>query len=167
MMEILVVSDTHGRASRLAEVLERTNADTLLFLGDGLRDLSVVPEEVAVYAVRGNCDFMGLDTPDARIEIFGACRVCMTHGHRYGVKSTLTAAIRAAARRNADVLLYGHTHVPLERTLPAGYVVEDVVLSKPLTVLCPGSLGDPRDGSPTFGRLMIAPSGVLTGIGKL
>ena len=166
-MEILVVSDTHGRASRLSEVLERTNADTLLFLGDGLRDLSVVPDGVAVYAVRGNCDFMGWDTPDERTEILGTCRVFMTHGHRYGVKSTLSAAICAAAARNADVLLYGHTHVPLERTLPAGYTVDGVTLQKPLCILCPGSLGDPRDGSPTFGRLMIGKSGILTGLGKL
>ena len=166
-MEILVVSDTHGRASRLSEILERTNADTLLFLGDGLRDLSVVPASVAVYAVRGNCDFMGFDTPDARIEIFDTCRVFMTHGHRYGVKSSLSAAIRAAAERSADVLLYGHTHVPLEKSLPAGYTVDGVTLQKPLLVLCPGSLGDPRDGSPTFGRLMIGKSGILTGLGKL
>ena len=166
-MEILVVSDTHGRASRLSEILERTNADTLLFLGDGLRDLSVVPAGVAVYAVRGNCDFMGFDTPDARLEIFDTCRVFMTHGHRYGVKSSLSAAIRAAAERSADVLLYGHTHVPLEKSLPAGYTVDGVTLQKPLLVLCPGSLGDPRDGSPTFGRLMIGKSGILTGLGKL
>ena len=102
-MEILVVSDTHGRASRLSEILERTNADTLLFLGDGLRDLSVVPASVAVYAVRGNCDFMGFDTPDARLEIFDTCRVFMTHGHRYGVKSSLSAAIRAAAARTPSL----------------------------------------------------------------
>ena len=139
-MEILVVSDTHGRASRLSEVLERTNADTLLFLGDGLRDLSVVPAGVAVYAVRGNCDFMGFDTPDARLEIFDTCRVFMTHGHRYGVKSSLSAAIRAAAERSADVLLYGHTHVPLEKSLPAGYTADGVTLQKPLLVLCPAAL---------------------------
>ena len=166
-MEILVVSDTHGRVSRLTEALERTKADTLLFLGDGLRDLSAVPDGVAVYAVRGNCDFMGFDTPDSMLELFGTCRVFMTHGHRYGVKYDLSAAICAAAARSADVLLYGHTHVPLERTLQAGYTVDGVTLQKPLCILCPGSLGDPRDGKPTFGRLVIAKGGVLTGLGTL
>ena len=166
-MEILVVSDTHGRTSRLAEVLERTKADTLLFLGAGLRALSVVPGGIAVYAVRGNCDFMGFDTPDARLEIFDTYRVFMTHGHRYSVKYDLSAAICAAAERNADVLLYGHTHAPLERTLPVGDTVGGVTLQKPLLVLCPGSLGDPRNGSPTFGRLMISKSGILTGLGNL
>lgn len=53
-------------------MLRRTGADVLLFLGDGLRDLSVVDERVTVRAVCGNCDlFMMADAPVLRLEIFG------------------------------------------------------------------------------------------------
>jgi len=117
-MDILIISDTHGRAERLAEVLRRTGADVLLFLGDGLRDLGVVDEGVTVRAVRGNCDWSAMaDAPELRLEIFGGVRILMMHGHRYNVKGGIEGALAVAAENEADVLLYGHTHVPLEKTL--------------------------------------------------
>ena len=170
MMNIVVASDTHGRADRLAEVLRRTGADVLLFLGDGLRDLAVVDEaRVTVRAVRGNCDwFSGESAPEARLEIFGKYRVFMTHGHRYGVKGGIEHAVVAAAENGADVLLYGHTHEPLEKTLPAGTpLLGGKMLSKPLLVVCPGSLGEPQRGMPTFATLTVRENGVLAGFGEL
>ncbi|MBQ8356764.1 MAG: metallophosphoesterase family protein [Clostridia bacterium] len=166
-MDILVVSDTHGRRERLAEVMTRTHAGIVLFLGDGLRDLTVIPDGVTVRAVRGNCDFVGRDIPETCIEHFGTYRVFMTHGHRYGVKAGIGAAVAAAVDADADVLLYGHTHRPEDTTLPAGAQVGERVLKKPLLILCPGSLGDPRDGVPSFGTLTIRNNGVLAGLGKL
>lgn len=165
-MDIVVVSDTHGRHDRLAELARRTKCSVLLFLGDGLRDLNVLRDDITVRAVRGNCDFFGADIPDTRLEIFGTYRVFMTHGHRYGVKHGLDTLIVSAANMEADVLLYGHTHIPFEKTLPAGTVIGGVTLQKPLTVLCPGSLGDPRDGTPTFATLTLCDSGILPNIAK-
>ena len=166
-MELLVVSDTHGRADRLAEVLQRTRAHTLLFLGDGLRDLYVVPSEVTVRAVRGNCDFFSHeDAPLSRVEDFGKYRVFLTHGHAYSVKSSLSAAITAAAAAGADVLLYGHTHRPLEKTVLAGEVLSDgSVLEKDLLVVCPGSLGYATAGEAAFATLTLRENGVLAGFG--
>ena len=166
-MDILIASDTHGRRDRLAEVLRRNGAGILLFLGDGLRDLEVVSEDVTVRAVRGNCDFTGRDIPESRIENFGTCRVFMTHGHRFGVKSSLTSAICTAAEADADILLYGHTHIPFERMLPTGFEIGGCTLKKPLQVFCPGSLGEPRDGIPTFGTLTIRNGIPLLAHGKL
>ena len=169
-MDILVVSDTHGKSERLAEVLSRAHPTALLFLGDGLRDLAVVDEnEVTVRAVRGNCDwFMSSDLPLSRVEVIGNTRIFMTHGHSLGVKGGLSHVLIAAAAANADVLLYGHTHVPLERTYPAGYLLENGErLEKPLLVVCPGSLGDPPDRIPTFATLTIRETGILAGFGRL
>ena len=167
-MEFLIVSDTHGRADRLTEVLARTRADILLFLGDGLRDLNVVPDRFLLRAVRGNCDWMShQDAPELRVEQFGSTRFFLTHGHRYGVKYDLGAAIPVAVRADADVLLFGHTHRPFEQHLPAGTRIGDTVLEKPLLVLCPGSLGEPRDGKPSFATLTQTPSGLLAGFGTL
>ena len=166
-MDFLIVSDTHGRHELLAELLGRTHADTVLFLGDGLRDLSVVPDELTLRAVRGNCDFFAPeDTPDERLEVFGATRILMMHGHRYHVKSGLGAALAAAADRDADVLLYGHTHRAEITYLAAGDVAGGRVLKKPLIVLNPGSLGQPPDGKPTFGTLTVRQNGILPSIGE-
>ena len=166
-MEILVFSDTHGRADRVDELMRRTKASIVLFLGDGLRDLNVLRDDVTLRSVRGNFDFIGADIPEARVEIFGTCRVFMTHGHRYGVKYGEEAAIAAALDADADVLLYGHTHRPVLRTLSAGDAIGDRVLAKPLIVFCPGSLGEPYDGRPTFGTLTIRHNGILAAHGTL
>ena len=166
-MDFLIISDTHGRADRVQELLQRSRADVLLFLGDGLRDLSLVPDEITLRTVRGNCDFFGLsDVPDERLEVFGATRIFMTHGHRYHVKSGLGAALSAAIARDADVLLFGHTHRAEILQFSAGDELVGTILQKPLTVLNPGSLGQPPDGKPTFGTLTVRPGGILPSIGE-
>ena len=166
-MDILIVSDTHGRQDRLVEVLRRTDAAMLLFLGDGLRDLMAVPEETVVRAVRGNCDFIGRDVPELCTESIGPCCIFMTHGHRFGVKSSVESAAIAAAQAGADILLYGHTHQPLHRTLPEGTVLGGCTLKKPLQIFCPGSLGEPRSGAPTFGMLTMRHGAWLLSHGEL
>ena len=169
-MDILVVSDTHGKSARLTEVMAKTGADVLLFLGDGLRDLSVIDEAaVTLRAVRGNCDwFCATDLPLSRVEVFGGVRIFMTHGHALGVKGSISHAVAAAAAADADVLLYGHTHIPHEQTLGAGTVLENgEVLTKPLLVVCPGSLGDPARGKPSFATLTIRQNGILAGFGEI
>ncbi len=165
-MVLLVASDTHGRTARLAEAVKRAGARYLLFLGDGAREADTVTE-LPVIAVRGNCDFGREDLPLTRVECFSKYRIFMTHGHTLGVKSSPEAAIGAAAREGADVLLYGHTHVPYEAMLPAGRPIMGGVLQKPLLVVCPGSLGEPHDGIPTFATLTVRENGILAGFGKL
>ena len=168
-LTLLVASDTHGRADLLKQAIKRVKPDMLLFLGDGLRDLGVVPSEITVRAVRGNCDWMtSPDAPSVRVETVAGARIYMAHGHLHGVKGQLDSAIAAAAGAEADVLLYGHTHVPFERTFLTGaHMGGETVLKKPLLVLCPGSLGQPPDGIPSFATLTLTPSGVLAGFGKL
>ena len=167
-MRILVVSDVHGRESLLWEAIEQQpTARTVLFLGDGLRDLNVISDDVTVRSVRGNCDFIGADIPETRLEVFGSYRIFMTHGHRYGVKFSEEAVIQAAVAADADVLIYGHVHLPINRYLPAGERVGETVLKKPLIVFCPGSLGEPRGGKPCFGTLTIRDNGILAAHGEL
>ena len=165
MTELLICSDSHGRPDRVNEMLARNGARRVIFLGDGLRDIDAA--EIAareVYAVRGNCDWC-YDMPEEELDIFEGCRVFYTHGHKYGVKSGLGAALLAAARREADVLLYGHTHRAFEQTYPAGTPLADgSILQKSLLVLCPGALGD---RPATFATLTIASNGLLAGFGEL
>ena len=164
----LVCSDTHGRADLLEAAFRRARPDGVLFLGDGLRDLSILPIGFTLRAVYGNCDwFSRTDIPATRVEQIAGYRIFMTHGHLQGVKQTLECAIEAAAAADADVLLYGHTHVPFEKTYPEGTQIGETVLKKSLLVLCPGSLGQPPDAHPSFATLTLAAGGVLAGFGKL
>ena len=168
-MDILIVSDTHGDWEALELLMKRSAAPTVLFLGDGLRDLVAVPADREVYAVSGNCDFYRpADVPESRVEIFGECRVFMTHGHLFGAKHGIEDMVRAAMERDADVLVHGHTHQPYIAYRRAGDKVGETVLKKDMIMLCPGSLGQPpRAERPSFATLTVRKEGVLPSLGEL
>lgn len=158
---LLVLSDTHGRRYAIDEVMDRLTfrPSAVLFLGDGLRDLSVLDapryEGIDLYAVAGNCDSFGVlteDVPSERMVDVDGCRILMMHGHTRSVGSGQTRAIYRAAELGADVLLFGHTHRPCSYTVSA----DKMPSGKMLTVGNPGSLGEPRDGGePSFGVLTV------------
>lgn len=159
-MNILVFSDSHGRTSKILEAFEKQikKPDAIVFLGDGLRDLSYCDfiERIPVYAVCGNCDFYsvygGVRGEDEILITLGGKRILMTHGHDYGVKHSLGGLVSAAVRKEADIVLFGHTHVPLEKCLPTGECEYGIRLPKPLYLMNPGSIGG-YDGS--FGCMEI------------
>ena len=173
--DVLVISDSHGRRDAIASLLSQLSFRpyAVLFLGDGLRDLSAITnEDVTVYAVAGNCDgsiIFPADKPEVRTVQIGQVRVLMMHGHTFDVKWGLGEAIAYAAKKDADVLLYGHTHAPYEKTLPAGETLRDgTVLQKPLLVANPGSLGAPRGtDEPSFGVMTVRGKAVLFSHGTL
>ena len=163
--KIVVFSDLHGREDRARELISRhRDADAVLFLGDGLRDL---PDEGGIAAVRGNCDFFGEGIPNERMLRFGEYTVMMMHGHTHSVKSGRARAIRYASERGANVLLYGHTHLPEEVYLPEGTEIDGYVLPRAMWVMNPGSLGEPRDGKPSFGLLQIRNGQILLSHGTM
>ena len=147
-MKLLVVSDTHGKHARLSELLDmHADADALIFLGDGLSDLvraDAYNRRMSVIALRGNCDAFTFFCEDAHSEInrvFEGLKFFMLHGHTRGVKGGFDGVLAAADARGADVVLFGHTHTPLEKYLPAGIEFEGGALKKPLYLFNPGSLG--------------------------
>ena len=165
-MDILIFSDTHGRADRILDLLEKNDSRHVIFLGDGLRDLDEVPlSGREVYAVRGNSDRLSGDVPSERIELFEGYRIFFTHGHEYSVKWGVSEALLAAAKRGADVLLHGHTHTRFERRYERGYRLPDgTVLEKPVLVLCPGALSE---YPASFATLTLKKEGALAGFGVL
>jgi len=83
-MNILVISDSHGRRERIEEALARQikKPDAIIFLGDGLRDItSAEIGDIPVYAVSGNCDMGGMfcdNAPTEQCLILGEKKIFFT-----------------------------------------------------------------------------------------
>ena len=171
-MTLLILSDTHGHPDRIREVIARVRPDGILFAGDGLRDLTYCDLPCPLWAVRGNCDWLispvivdgdPLNPDDEELLTIEGVRILLTHGHKHGVKGGLGTVIAHAAAKEADVLVFGHTHIPLELHVSPDSV-DGYATTKPLTVLNPGSLGD---YTPSFATLTIRNGRVLAGHGEL
>lgn len=116
MMRILVLSDSHGDFPSLKMAVENEkNADAIIFLGDGLNDLSHIENLIRTkpfIAVKGNCDGYLSPYPEKAVEIFGGKTVYCTHGYKEQVKFGLDKLKTNALYNDAEIALFGHTHVP-------------------------------------------------------
>ena len=133
-MRIGVFSDTHGDISAARRFFDSlAPLDYLFHLGDNAADGDKLAKLFAcpVYAVRGNCDYRS-DAPLERQVDLGGKRFLLLHGHQYYAMSSL---LYRAEEVHADMVLYGHTHMP------------DLSADGPRLLLNPGSLSRPRGGS--------------------
>ena len=153
-MKWILASDIHGSSfwrRKLLEAYDREGADRLLLLGDILyhgprNDLpqEYDPKQVIamlnerrqdILCVRGNCDTevdqMVLEFPilaDYAVIVDGKQVIYATHGHRFN-EETLPPL------HEGDVLLHGHTHVPVRRRHDT------------YTYINPGSVAIPKENS--------------------
>lgn len=147
-MRIIVLSDSHGNARTVAEILKnhREDAAAFIHLGDGMKEWMSLKRkfrDLPMYEVRGNCDGL-CDVPAVRLLELGGFRLFCTHGYLYSVKSELDTLAYAAQEQQADIALYGHTHVARQDEIggvtllnpgsvtfssqtPRGYLVLDLV----------------------------------------
>ncbi len=146
-MDILVLSDSHGRRDAVEEAIriQIKKPDAVIFLGDGQRDIKNADiGDIPIYSVSGNCDsyvsFPDLSAPTEQNLILGDKRIFFTHGHKYGVKSTLTPLICEGASRGADIILFGHTHIPFEKTMTEQNEY-GIKLDREIHIFNPGSIG--------------------------
>ena len=133
-MRIGVFSDTHGDISAARRFLgSLAPIDCLFHLGDCTPDGEKLAKlfSCPVYAVRGNCD-LPTEEPLERVVDLGGKRFWLLHGHQYYIFSSL---LYRGEELRADMVLYGHTHVP------------DLRADGPRLLLNPGSLSRPRGGS--------------------
>lgn len=151
-MRILVVSDSHGTDTYLRQaLLAQPTAEVVIHLGDGAEEFSRLKTSFAdkmFLQVRGNCDWCS-PLPDRGIFETEGAKIFYTHGHVYGVKSGLYTAVCAAREQKANILLYGHTHMP----------VTDY--DDGLYILNPGSISGYK---PSYGTVDITPQGIVTNV---
>ena len=114
-MLIAVISDSHNNETAIKEVKKYIeNADMLLFLGDGERDIEKITEDFKgeVYAVSGNCDFSCKNPNERIVEVFGK-KIFMCHGHNYNVKYDYNLIYYRGLSLGVDIVLFGHSHIPM------------------------------------------------------
>ena len=143
-MKILVFSDSHGKSVNIQKALEmHSDARYLLHLGDGVADLDDIDlGDIKTYAVNGNFEDSFFYTknglPFQCIDIEGK-RIFMCHGHRQKVSYGLQNLCYNALENEADIALYGHTHVKYDKYIPFE--------QKGLHVFNPGSISLPKEGT--------------------
>ena len=153
-MKLMIASDVHGSAlycGQMLEAYQREEADRLLLLGDILyhgprNDLpeEYAPKEVIamlnpmkqeILCVRGNCDTevdqMVLEFPilaDYGFLYERGRMIFLTHGHVFNEN-------HLPMLKKGDILLHGHTHVPVCRE------------HEEYIYMNPGSVSIPKEGS--------------------
>ena len=162
-MKFLIASDIHGSAywaERLMSAIEAEQPDRIILLGDLLyhgprndlpRDYApkrVIPllndlaKSGRVIAVRGNCDsevdqmllHFPITAPWQQV-LLEKQRLFLTHGHLFGPENL-------PALNQNDVLVYGHTHLPVAEQ--RGEIFH----------FNPGSVSIPKGGNPaSYGML--------------
>lgn len=133
-MRILIISDTHKKHENLKRVLESVSpVDLLIHLGDaeGYEDIIGEMAGCPMEIVAGNNDFFSKLPREKELQI-GKYRVLITHGHYYYVASGIADIMSEAQARGVDIVMFGHTHVPL------------IEYGEHVIALNPGSLSYPR-----------------------
>ncbi len=151
-MKILVLSDSHGDVEALIAAYTREQPDLTIHLGDLAADAEALQQafpDLKLCGVKGNCDYMSRRPTLARLDMEGK-RILYTHGHAVHVKNGYSTLLIAAKEAKADVVLFGHTHIPVETEY------EGMVL------LNPGSCG--KGGRRTYGLLELTAEGLRTEI---
>jgi len=114
-MKILVLSDSHGDEAFLEMILRRErNCDMIIHLGDGADDLIMHLPYTAnkqIWLTKGNCDPAAYGYSEKHIIRADNKTLLACHGHRFGVKTGLDALYFEGLKENADVCLFGHTHI--------------------------------------------------------
>lgn len=133
MKKIVVMSDSHGYHQMIDEVREREpDGDYYVHCGDSEAQTQMMRHWLCV---KGNNDWYS-DFNDKIIFEAEDVRFLVTHGHRFGYSDRESRMIYALQESKCDVLLSGHTHIPMCKEID-GYVL-----------INPGSTTLPRGGSP-------------------
>ncbi|GHU74807.1 phosphoesterase [Clostridia bacterium] len=144
-MRILIFSDSHNDFENMVKVIKKIqkDIDLIIHLGDHYSDAMYIKQKFGIdtLAVSGNCDYAP-NAPESEIYETEGKRIYITHGHNCGVKRNTDRLLQNAKMNNADIALFGHTHMP--------YLAQ----RDGLILLNPGSISQSRhDGPPTYGIL--------------
>lgn len=135
-MRIAVAGDTHGRIEKLTRTMQMLKPDHLFFTGDFYADGLKLARRLSINwtGVMGNCDFGQKGKQEQQVTCWGR-KFYLIHGHQYGVKRSLNTLFYRGQEVGADVVLFGHTHIPVCEQIDGIWMIN------------PGSASLPRLGS--------------------
>ncbi|MCR5789769.1 MAG: metallophosphoesterase [Lachnospiraceae bacterium] len=141
MKKVLIISDNHGKSDLMNELIRTVRPiDLLVHCGDaGLYEMETVLAKKAdcpVYIVAGNNDYGSGYPLMTTFELCGK-KVLLTHGHKHQVYYDLMPLYYLAKENQADIVMFGHLHIPVHEEKDG------------ITLVNPGSLTYPRQ----FNRL--------------
>lgn len=147
-MKIFVVSDTHGYVDGfLNKIKDMEKPDLIIHLGDYVEDGKDIKRETGIETiiVKGNGDFFQRGYMNDKIIDLGNKKFFITHGHKYNVRREINNLFYRAKEVEADIILFGHTHIPI------------LMRESGIIIMNPGSPYKPRglDGKKTFGMIEI------------
>ena len=159
-MKCLCFSDSHGSTLGIIRAIHmHPDAEVIFFLGDGLGDFEkfIGDKSKMFLAVRGNWDSYSIlgDSFVKSVDYINLMgyRIFFTHGHLYGAKYGLDGLTKLADENSADIVLFGHTHQPLEKYIPTD--------EGGIYLFNPGSIGGGFGIKPSYGVINITDKGVL------
>ncbi|MCM1438424.1 MAG: metallophosphoesterase [Roseburia sp.] len=118
MKKITVVSDSHGNVAAMQKLFPVfAESDLIIHLGDTSSDGQIIRREFPdkTYLLNGNCDLSKLGGDELILQVEGV-KIFACHGDRYGVKRGYDNLLYKAEQEGCKVALFGHTHVPIEKT---------------------------------------------------
>jgi len=134
MVKIAVMSDNHGDQSQIDDFLKyEKGANYYIHCGDSETYNQNILDKF--YAVKGNNDWY-LDLRSDMVFTIDEHRIFITHGHHTGYFNREFILADMAKQRNCNVVLCGHTHIPMD------------VMVEGVRVINPGSTRLPRMGTP-------------------
>lgn len=132
-MKIGILSDTHSMIEYIDKAIPYLkDCDLIIHAGDNFSDSKYIHNmtKVSIMAVKGNCDFDSVE--DELIFDIEDKVVFLCHGDKYNVKYGLNDIEAKAKSVKADIVIFGHTHIPLN------FKKDNIIY------LNPGSLSLPR-----------------------
>ncbi|NLJ78284.1 MAG: metallophosphoesterase [Tissierellia bacterium] len=147
-MKIFVVSDTHGYVDGFLDgIQDMARPDLIIHLGDYVRDGIQIADETGIRTkiVKGNGDYFERGYNEDEVFRLQGRTFLITHGHKHRVRYGIDNLYYYAREVGADIVLFGHTHVPL------------IMEESKMLIMNPGSPYLPRglDRSKTFGIIEI------------
>lgn len=127
------MSDSHGDMEAVKQI-SSLPADASFHCGDSEGNFDD-PAFGSMYKVRGNCDRDNRFSHTITANIEGK-NIFVVHGHEHNVKQSLLELYYSAKEQEADIVLFGHSHL-------YGAEMKDGIL-----FVNPGSTLMPRGGKP-------------------
>lgn len=146
-MKIGITGDTHRDIACIRKIVQLAPpVEQWLHTGDHVGDAILLAKQTGllVTKVLGNCDYDSQEANIDEIFVLEGFKIWLTHGHRYMGHTHVEKLAWWAKQLEVDVVIYGHTHIPMFK-----YYGDKLLIN-------PGSPSRPRGGSrPSFAVLTL------------